>query len=147
MSELSLGPSKPKCDHRGHVIVWTDEMLTYLRENYAIQFNRVLTDYLNVGYSALRIKARELGLFKEPGFYEKRKKIITQLSIQAYSHKGLIIPNSESTRFKKGNRPLFLDNPVLHQTMIQNRNATIKSEKLRLRIGLPQKTKLKLNPL
>ncbi|MEI6435227.1 MAG: hypothetical protein WCP32_10310 [Bacteroidota bacterium] len=156
MSELSLGPIRPikpkKRTPRPYKIIWDRPMLDYLSEHFATQFNCDLADHLKISYRSVIRKARELGLEKEPGFLEKNRITITEMATQAHpphphkGERGWIIPNSENTRFKPGHISPMSYNPALVSKVHASRNATIRTERLRLKYGLSRKTKLNLKP-
>ena len=58
--------------------------------------------------------------------------------------KGWSVPNGEQFRFKKGNIPAMKTDPNIVAKVHKKRNDTIRLEKLRLKYGLRQKTKLNL---
>lgn len=86
-----------KKQHYG--ILWTPQMLKLLTDFYPIMFNAPLSKWIGVSFRSLIRKARELGLEKEPGFLEKRRR-----DIQALASEGLRRSGHVSTRFKKGER-------------------------------------------
>ena len=52
----------------GKVVVWTDEMLDYIREHFADEPSNDIGDALGISDSAVRRKARLLGLKKSSDF-------------------------------------------------------------------------------
>lgn len=147
MAELYL-PKKRKRAYRPKII-WTDKMLYMLRKEFPFQYNKVLAKKLSISWRSLVRKARELGVDKEPDFLDKRRDEITAMVIKANpqqptkGQKGFVIPNSEKYRFKPGNISSMKDPRVVKKARM-SRNKTIAEEKLRIRYGLPQKTKLNL---
>ena len=133
-------------------IQWTPEMLDYLRANFPIQYTPEIVAYLQISRRTIERKAIELGLAKEPGFLEKRRETISKMAVAAHPgnpHKGVrgwAVPNSENTRFKPGHIPAIVTNPEIRIKCTALRNETIRNERLRLKYGLPQNTKMKLDP-
>jgi len=83
-------------------------MIKKLKEEFPYRFSKELAAEFEIGYRTLIRKARELGIDKELGFLEKNRKKITQMAIKARplnptsGLKGWSVPNSENTRFIKG---------------------------------------------
>lgn len=131
-------------------IDWTHCMLAYLIANFSTKYNSVLAQELNVSPRNITRKARELKLEKELDFLDLRRKEITEMAIKAHpgnkykGHKGWSVPNSEFTRFKPGNFPPSKNNPDIMKKVHEKRNKSIATDRLRLKYGLPQITKLKL---
>lgn len=143
--ELYLPPKKKKAFR----IHWTDAMLETIKIKFPSSFNRELAKELNVSMRSMIRKARELHLEKEPGFLEKNRSVITKMAVAKNYNKytgvkGWSVPNSEGTRFKKGqSSPMKYDRDLVirvHKT----RNETIKRERIRMRLGLSRLTNLKL---
>ncbi|HCW07347.1 MAG TPA: hypothetical protein DGG95_08285 [Cytophagales bacterium] len=136
---------------KGKPTFWTDEMLQKLKAEFPFRFNKDIAKDLKLGWRTIVRKARELGLEKDENFFLDQKENILQACKDSLPPnpmkgvKGWSVPNSEATRFKKGQES-FMSNPENHRKSNEKRNATIKSERLRLKYNLPQKTKLKLNP-
>ncbi|SFK99302.1 hypothetical protein SAMN05216357_11052 [Porphyromonadaceae bacterium KH3CP3RA] len=147
--ELSL-PVVAKPKRRTAGIEWTDEMIEFITSKFATSFNRDLADELGVGMRTMIRKARELGLEKEPGFLDKKRKEISQMAKEARSpnptkgQKGWSVPGGEKYRFKPGHVPAMKDNPELIERVHRKRNETIRNEKFRLKVGLEPETKLRL---
>lgn len=150
--ELTLGPEikEKRPPRRTAGIEWTDEMLRAIKTKFPTTFNKELAAELGVSWRTLVRKARELGIEKEPGFLDKRRKEITCMAQDARpenptkEQKGFAIPGSEKYWFKKGHIPAMKNNPELIKRVHKTRNATIRQERWRLRVGLEQQTKLKL---
>ncbi len=146
--ELYLDPVFKKKNR--YKIIWTEEMLKILSEKFATTYNKVLAKELNVSWRSLIRKARELGLEKEPNFLDKNRSEISKMAVKAHPPhpfkgvKGWSVPNSENTRFEKGCLSNMHD-PEIVKKVHEKRNKTIKTERIRIRYGLPRKTKLKLN--
>jgi hypothetical protein len=147
--ELNL-PEIPITKRRTAGIEWTDEMIDIISSKFATSFNRELAEELGASMRTMLRKARKLGLEKETEFLNKNRKEISRMAKESRrpnstkGQKGWSVPGSEKYRFKPGHVPAMKDNPELIQRVHQKRNETIKNEKFRLRIGLKQKTKLRL---
>ncbi len=147
-----LGLSKPSRKKHPFRILWTPEMLDYLKVNFPIQYTPDLVAYLQISRRTIERKARELGLEKEPGFLEKRRETISKMAVAAHpgnphkGERGWTVPNSETTRFKPGHIPAIVNNPEIRKKCTALRNETIRIERMRIKYGLPQNTKLKLDP-
>lgn len=87
-----------KRDRDTYTIVWTPNKLKILTDFFPIMFNKPLAKWLGVSQRTLNRKAKELGLEKQEGFLEKRKKDIQQLASEALKKVEC------KTRFKKGER-------------------------------------------
>lgn len=79
-------------------IKWTPQMLKILTDFFPIMFNRPLALWLQVSQRTMLRKARELGLEKQEGFLDKRRKDISRLAGEALRK----IPDRKNSRFKKG---------------------------------------------
>ena len=78
---------------------WPDEKIKLLTMYFPTMFNRPLASWLGVSLRTMLRKARELGLEKQEGFLEKRRKDISLLAAEALRRK-----ENVSSRFKKGVR-------------------------------------------
>jgi hypothetical protein len=131
-------------------IIWSSEMLSQLTKLFPVSYNIDLSKQLGVSPRTLIRKARELNINKELGFLEKRRDEITIMAVKAHPphpHKGELgwcIPNGESHRFKEGNISVMAVNPDIVEKVRMKRNATIRRERIRIRIGLSRLTKLNL---
>lgn len=131
---------------KGAKIHWTDEMILKLKAEFAIRFSRDIGADMGISIRSVIRKARELGLEKEAGFLDKNRKEISARAQEARPEnptKGdssFRIPGGEAFQFKKGQAR----HPVDYEKIHEKRNATIQKEKLRIKYGLQQKTKLKL---
>lgn len=145
--ELYLPPiSKQK---RPYKITWSAEMIQTLINKFPSTYNRVLAKELNVSLRSLIRKARELKIEKEPGFLEKNRAEITKMAMANNRNKykgckGWSVPNSEGTRFKKGQASLMKTDRALVERVRRSRNETIRRERIRIKLDLPRLTKLKL---
>ena len=148
--ELYLGEIKPKKRKARTKIEWSPSMLYYLRVNFPSSFNKDIAKHLGISLRSVIRKARELGVEKEAGFLDTHRSIISEMATKALPPqptkglKGWCVPNSEGTRFKPGHTPTMKNNPELASRVHKKRNETILYERIRIKIGLPQKTKLKL---
>lgn len=132
-------------------INWTESMIDMVVELFPVTFNNVLAKKLNVSQRSLIRKARELGIEKEDGFLEKRRDEISAMAKDAPKPpqptkgvKGFVIPNSEQFRFRKGYvSPITWDRNMVEK-IHKKRNETIRIERLRIKYGLQQKTRLRL---
>ncbi len=130
--------------------IWTDEMILKLQQLFPVMYNKELAKILGVSWRTLVHKARELNVYKEPCFLEKRRAEITKMAVEAHppnphkGDKGWTVPNSEKYQFKTGNTSC-MKNPVIADKVRNKRNEIIRIERLRIKYGLNQKTNLKLN--
>lgn len=129
----------------GIKIVWTAEMEDKVRSDFPYRFNADLSKEMGISPRSLIRKARELNVEKEPGFLDKNRQEISARATAARPAnptkglKGWSVPGGEKYRFKAGERRF--NNP---EQSTRSRNRTIQLEKMRIKYGLPQKTKLKL---
>lgn len=149
--ELYLDPIR-KVKRSRPTIAWTQDMTMMLHELFPITFNNELVKQLGVSQSSLIRKARQLGIYKEHEFLQKRRNIITKMAVEAHPphpHKGdhtWYIPNSEHTRFKNGCSSVMARDPEIVKKVHLKRNQTIKRERTRIKIDLPPLTKLNIRP-
>lgn len=138
--------SRNNLSYIGLATNWTEEMLERLLKEFPVRFNKELAKDLKVGWRTVVRKARELGIDKEPGFLDKRRVEITEMVAIAKENKpDWYVPHKESkgfiaNRFKKGERQG--DKQIAKA--VASRNKTIKSERARIALGLPQETKIRL---
>lgn len=131
---------------KGKKTTWTHEMLRKLKEEFPKRFSRDIGKDMDLSIRTIIRKARELNLEKEEGFLDTHRNEITKRAQKARPEnetKGdssFRIPGGEKHQFKKGQPRPKVNYVKIHAT----RNATIEKEKMRLRWGKPQKTKLKL---
>jgi len=148
--ELYL-PPKSKRDTRKKN--WTPEMIRTLTELFPVSYNKVLASQLGVSWRTLLRKARELNLEKEPDFLENRRAEITTMAVKAHpphphkGEKGWSIPNSEKNQYKPGNIPAMVTNPEVRIRVHKTRSATIKRDRIRIKLGLSRLTKFNLKPI
>ena len=131
---------------QGTKIIWTSPMVEKLVNEFAIRFNSDLAADLGISLRSVIRKAREIGLEKEAGFLDKNRQEISRRASQALAPnpmkgvKGWSVPGGEAHRFQPGQRRF--DNN--YEKMRISRNDLIRRERLRIKYGLPQKTKLNL---
>lgn len=77
---------------------WTPQMLKLLTTYFPTMFNKPLAKWIGVSLRTMLRKARELGLEKQEGFLDKRRKEINQMAGEALKKVG------NPARFKKGER-------------------------------------------
>lgn len=137
---------------QGIKITWTPGMIEKLKTEFPIRFNKDLASELGVGWRTLLRKARELKLEKVPGFIDNnRREIVRRIAVARRPNptkgmKGWSVPNSEQYRFKKGNISCMTD-PQICKKAHDKRNDTIRRERVRIKYGFPQLTKLKLKAI
>ncbi len=57
-------------------IIWSNEMLDIMTLSYSTTFNKDLSEMLKISTRAVKKKAQEMGLKKEPNFMQNNKEII-----------------------------------------------------------------------
>lgn len=136
-------------NRKGIRIEWSDLMLEILRTKFSTEYNKYIALQLGVSMRSAIRKARELGIEKEPKFLEFRRMEISSMAQTAKpenknkGNKGWCVPNSNNTRFKPGNvSPMLL--PGIRKKASNSRLNRIADERLRIELGVPQLTKLKL---
>ena len=78
---------------------WTPRELELLRREFPVRETKDVAEMIGRSYQATAVMASKLGLEKEPGFLEKRRR-----DIQELAREGLRRTSRKSTRFKKGER-------------------------------------------
>jgi len=135
---------------KGIKVIWTDDMLKILQNEFPSSYNRDLSAKLGVSIRTLIRKARELNIDKEEFFLESRRSEITEMARKAHpgqptkGWKGWSVPGGEQYRFKKGHVPAMKTNKDVVAKVRDKRNDTIRLEKLRLKYGLRTMTKLRI---
>ena len=126
---------------RGYPTIWTDEMLQRLRDEYPVRFNHEIAAGLGVSIRTMLRKARELGVEKEPGFMEKRIDEIERMANRAAKKAGR--PSMKGRRLNpKGEfKPGHKESPETREKRIAAIRDRAYREKIRVKYGLPQKTK------
>ena len=148
--ELYLQPKRKRDTRKKN---WTPEMIRTLTELFPVSYNKVLASQLGVSWRSLLRKARELNLEKEPGFLENRRAEITTMAVKAHpphphkGEKGWCLPNSEKSQFKPGHISAMVTDPEVRIKAHKTRNATIKRDRIRIKLGLSRLTKFNLKPI
>jgi hypothetical protein len=150
--ELYLPPIIQKPTKRPYrpKIVWTEEMLSELKQRFPYEFNKNIAKDFGISWRSLVRKARELGLEKEANFLNTKRPEIVKLIAKVRRHnpaqqgKGFAIPNSEPYRFKKGHTPRIAWDIELRERVHKKRNETIRRDRIRIKYGLTRISKLKL---
>lgn len=129
----------------------TREQIEWFRANFADTTNAEIMARLNLKMATLHRLARAYGLTKSNEFMAEWQKKITEFARAANARnnwppKGYIIPNRHG--FEKGVTNLMRLGPEREAERIrksrERRNATIASDRLRIKWGLEQRTKMKL---
>ena len=132
----------------------TEAQTAWLCRHFRNTKNADLVAKLGISESGLHRLARQYGLRKTPQFMRKVQAATTaaakasHLKNGTYPPKGYIIPRSEEFRF--GQPKGYKETPAKKRRRIekaaQSRRETVKEERIRIRWGLPQLTKMPLNP-
>ena len=137
---------------KGKKIIWTPEMEDKVRREFPHRISIDICKEMGVSLRSIIRKARELGIDKEPGFLETNRK-----EIQSRATKGLKATSKKGGRFKKGEHAgLEYEFKPGHKEseetkarrvakMSKTRRELILQERVRLKYGLPQQTKIRLN--
>ncbi|MFN3405169.1 MAG: hypothetical protein ACK40G_13810 [Cytophagaceae bacterium] len=130
---------------KGRPTKWTPEMLEKLVKEFPDRFNKDIAKDLNIGWRTVVRKARELNLEKSPTFRDNIdfKTLGQEKRPEPWNKgmKGLKIPGSEKTWFKKGHN---LSPKIPKEVRSQARLKLIAKEKVRVKYGLPRLTKIRL---
>lgn len=130
--------------YKKRYIIWTDKMLEKLCKEFPVRFNQELATDLKIGCRTLVRKARELGLEKEKDFHKNNQEEITERSVAnatytyTYPSKAFL-----AHCFKKG-VPNPYEDRIDRVALQIKRNKTIAAERMRIALGLPRQTKLRL---
>jgi hypothetical protein len=136
---------KLKREYQGNKKQWSDEMIEKLKSEYPVRLTKEIAKDFGFGYRTVIRKARELNLVKAVDFIQINREKISELIAKNKpvnpnkGVKGFIIPNSEKYRFKKGELP-----KIDYEKARKSRLELIRLEKMRLKYGLKQKSKIKL---
>lgn len=145
-----ITPPKPKRDCTK--IVLTDEQQQWLRDHFATTLNKDLAAHFCCSQETVHRWARAMGLKKDPEWF--RTILLERVRMMAAANRGegnrgkSNLMNGAKTRFKKGqtNRERYGDQKeqerILHAAA--TRRETIRKERMRIRWGLPQETKLRV---
>lgn len=137
---------------KGVKIVWTEEMIQKLRDEFPVRITIDICKEIGVSLRSAIRKARELGLDKAPGFLEERRQ-----EIQRRARNGLKKTSKTGGRFKKGQhacpehefKPGHKESEESKRKRVaklsKTRKELILRERTRLKYGLPQQTKIRLN--
>lgn len=132
----------------------TGARLEWFCTNYAHTTNAEICQHLGISLTALHRYAREHRVKKSSEFMAECQKRTTELARQAnkrnnWPPKGYRIPRSGECGFQKGVTNRMRLGEERDRERIRKatatRNATIRSERVRLHWGMEQRTKLKLN--
>lgn len=146
--ELTLPPVFP--EKKVTKIDWTPEMVDTLKKEFPTSYNAELANALEVSSRSLIRKARELGLDKEPDFLKKRRLDIGRMAKKARGtnstkgQKGWSVPGGESYRFRPGHVPTTKTDRALVERIREKRNETLRRERIRVKYGMEQLTKLRI---
>lgn len=146
MIQVLLQNNYHSINMKGLKTIWTPEMIEKLTNEFPYRFSRDVGKDLGLSIRTIIRKARELGLEKEEGFLAKNRAEISKLAIEAKPPnpmkgvKGWSVPGGEKFQFKPGEKRYLINYKKVHE----KRNETIRKERLRIKYGLPRKTKLKL---
>ncbi|MBR6280835.1 MAG: hypothetical protein IKR32_06025, partial [Bacteroidales bacterium] len=137
-------------------IILTPRQEAWLCRHFRNTKNAELAARLGISETSLHRFARSLGLTKTPQFMRKCQAATaaaakaSHLRNGTYPPKGYRIPRSEEFQFKPGETPLDRLGKRREKKRVEKalatRNATIRDERLRIRWGLEQRTRMKLNP-
>jgi hypothetical protein len=131
---------------KGQKIKWTEEMVQKLISDFPNRITIDIAKEIGVSLRTAIRKARELGIEKKEGFLDEFRTEITKRAQNNKApnpnkgNKDFRIPGGENFQFQPGHKPINQN----YELIRQKRNETIKREKLRLKYGLRQETKLKL---
>jgi len=116
-------------------------MLQRLREEYPVRYNRELSRDLGVSVRSLIRKARELGVRKEDRFIEKRMAEIEKMANSAAKKSKR--PNMKGRHLNPAGefKPGHKESAETKRRRIAALKDTAYREKVRLKYGLPRKTK------
>lgn len=132
---------------KGVKIIFTDEQIAWVVENFADTMNADICEYLQCGETTLRLLARSLGLEKSREFYDRRSEKAKK-NLRRYFLTHPPTDNSKNLMpfcFKKGNDPRELKGFWSGmEKMKETRRRIIREEKARIAFGLEQRTRLQL---
>ena len=145
-----ITPRKPKRDTTR--IVLTDDQQQWLRDNYATTLNKDCAAHLGISESSLHRWARQLGLTKDPDWFHalvlERCRMMAAVNRGPGNHGKKNLHLGEPHRFRKGqtNRERYGEENERRriQRSAATRRETIRKERMRVRWGLPQETKLRV---
>ena len=145
-----ITPRKPKRDCTK--IVLTGEQQQWLRDNYATTLNKDCATHLGISESSVHRWARAMGLKKDPEWFHSI--LLERCRMMAEANRGegnrgkSNLMNGAKTRFRKGQTNIQRYGEENERRRIQRaaatRRETIRKERMRVRWGLPQQTKLRV---
>lgn len=146
-----ITPPKPKRDCTK--IVLTDEQQQWLRDHFATTLNKDCAAHLGISESSVHRWARQLGLTKDPDWFHAL--VLDRCRMMAAANRGPgnhgkknLLIYGQPHRFRKGqtNRERYGDENERRriQRAAATRRETIRKERMRVRWGLPQQTKLRV---
>jgi hypothetical protein len=146
-----ITPRKPKRDCTK--IVLTDEQQQWLRDHFATTLNKDCAAHLGISESSVLRWARQLGLTKDPDWFHalvmERVRMMAAVNRGPGNHgkKNLLI-YGQPHHFRKGqtNRERYGEENERRriQRAAGTRRETMRKERMRIRWGLPQETKLRV---
>lgn len=145
-----ITPRRPKRDCTK--IVLTDDQQQWLRDNYATTLNKDCAAHLGISESSVHRWARQLGLTKDPDWFHalvmERVRMMAAVNRGPGNHGKKNLHLGEPHRFRKGqtNRERYGEENERRriQRAAATRRETIRKERMRVRWGLPQETKLRV---
>lgn len=145
-----IQPKRPPRDTTK--IVLTPEQEAYLREHYPGTLNKDLAAHLGFSEGTLHRFARKLGLKKDPEWFHalvlERCRMMAAVNRGPGNHGKKNLHLGEPHRFRKGqtNRERYGEENERRriQRAAATRRETIRKERMRVRWGLPQETKLRV---
>jgi hypothetical protein len=139
---------------QGVKTVLTDKQLDYLVRHFKDTDNEYLAMKLGISETVLHRFARRFGLKKTRAHMRQMQRETaaaakaSHLAHGTYPPKGYIIPRSEEFRFKKGESSRKRWGRAKERRRIEkaaaSRRETVQDERMRVRMGLPQLTKMKV---
>jgi len=146
-----ITPRRPKRDCTK--IVLTGEQQQWLRDHFATTLNKDCAAHLGISETSLHRQARRLGLKKDPGWFHQI--VLERCAMMAEANRGdgnhgkkNLLKYGAQTRFRKGqtNRERYGEENERRriQRAAATRRETIRKERMRIRWGLPQETKLRV---
>lgn len=139
---------------KGQKITMTPQQEAWMRKHFKHTPNDEIVARFGWSHSTMHRFARQLGLTKSRDYMRKCQEYTaaraheSHLRNGTYPKKGYIIPNSEASRFRKGEKPVDRFGKRKEARRIEKLTATrrqlIKEERARISFGIPQRTKLRL---
>ena len=139
---------------KGRKTVLTDKQLDYLVRHFKDTDNEYLAMRLGISETVLHRFARRFGLKKTRAHVRQMQREAasaakaSHLAHGTYPPKGYIIPRSEEFQFKKGESSRKRWGKAKERKRIEKvaaaRRATVIEERMRVRMGLPQLTRIKV---